>query len=406
MPGNKSRPSLESVEEKTVSDAASVSTHGNEDMLIQRIPTGQTSLEHQDGAPLESAVSYQSVPAQPSIPNGGTIAWLQVLAGFFMFFNSWYALHCQLYSELPLTNSQGLIERLRCLPIILHHHPHPRQQQQHRILDRLHPSFPHMLHHYLCRPSLRSRPRQIDCLFRLVHGRLRPDDGFARQLILPASSGTRLLHRHWRWMYLHRKRRYHPAILQHQAGFRHRHCRVREQSRRRSISDRIPRAATDGRIRMGNPDHGLHRTRHPLSPLRLHPSTRSPPPAQNHHRLLRLQRTALRPLLPRLLRRLHRPVRPVLLHYRIRRRCRPPHQTRILHAAHRLLRQHSRPHSSSLHRRHRRPAQRPSRLHSRCRYARLLLDPHPLHRRGLDHVVPPLWRFLRSVRVAAAFDCG
>lgn len=81
--------SLESFEEKHVSDSASISTQDQEDAPIQRTPTGRNTIQLSDGAPLESAISYQSVPAQPSIPNGGTVAWLQVLAGFFMFFNSW-----------------------------------------------------------------------------------------------------------------------------------------------------------------------------------------------------------------------------------------------------------------------------------------------------------------------------
>lgn len=89
MSGNKSRTSLESFEEKAVSDTASVSTNDKETEPIQRTPTSGTAVDQLDGAPLESAISYQSVPAQPSIPDGGTMAWLQVLAGFFMFFNSW-----------------------------------------------------------------------------------------------------------------------------------------------------------------------------------------------------------------------------------------------------------------------------------------------------------------------------
>ena len=92
MSGTRSRASLESYEEKAVSDSASVSTNDRGTEPIQRTPTSRTAVDHPDGAPLESAISYQSVPAQPSIPDGGTVAWLQVLAGFFMFFNSWYAL--------------------------------------------------------------------------------------------------------------------------------------------------------------------------------------------------------------------------------------------------------------------------------------------------------------------------
>jgi hypothetical protein len=89
MSGKMIRASLESHEEKAVSDSASVSTNDQENEPIQRTPTSRTAVDAADGAPLESAISYQSVPAQPSIPDGGMIAWLQVLAGFFMFFNSW-----------------------------------------------------------------------------------------------------------------------------------------------------------------------------------------------------------------------------------------------------------------------------------------------------------------------------
>lgn len=89
MSANQSRASLESYEKETVSESASISTHDKEAEPIQRTPTSRTAVDPPDGAPLESTISYQSVPAQPSIPNGGTVAWLQVLAGFFMFFNSW-----------------------------------------------------------------------------------------------------------------------------------------------------------------------------------------------------------------------------------------------------------------------------------------------------------------------------
>ncbi|KAK4495440.1 hypothetical protein PRZ48_013771 [Zasmidium cellare] len=42
-----------------------------------------------DGSPLEISPSHLSQPATPFIPNGGLTAWLQVLSGFFLFFNSW-----------------------------------------------------------------------------------------------------------------------------------------------------------------------------------------------------------------------------------------------------------------------------------------------------------------------------
>ena len=89
-----SRASVESFEEKPRQDSSAATTIDGEDGVqdahnktLTAVPedTGAPS----DGAPLELAISYQSVPAQPSIPNGGTTAWLQVLSGFFMFFNSW-----------------------------------------------------------------------------------------------------------------------------------------------------------------------------------------------------------------------------------------------------------------------------------------------------------------------------
>lgn len=95
MSGKTSRSSLESVEEKqahTPSDALSYDGHHDdaEGQAPERVQTRATMREPVEGeAPLEAVMSYQSIPATPSIPNGGLWAWLQVLAGFFMFFNSW-----------------------------------------------------------------------------------------------------------------------------------------------------------------------------------------------------------------------------------------------------------------------------------------------------------------------------
>jgi len=93
--GKTSRSSLESVEEKqahTPSDALSHDGQNDEeDQLPERVQTRGTMRDPiEGGAPLEVVMSYQSIAATPSIPNGGLWAWLQVLAGFFMFFNSWY----------------------------------------------------------------------------------------------------------------------------------------------------------------------------------------------------------------------------------------------------------------------------------------------------------------------------
>jgi hypothetical protein len=90
MSCTKSKASLESYEEKVVSESASVSTSDKENEPIHRIHTNRNGgFDPSDGAPLESATSKRSISTQSSIPDGGTVAWLQVLAGFFMFFNSW-----------------------------------------------------------------------------------------------------------------------------------------------------------------------------------------------------------------------------------------------------------------------------------------------------------------------------
>ena len=51
------------------------------------IRPGEVACE--DGAPLSIVPSKHSVTNIKSVPNGGTKAWLQVLGGFFIFFNTW-----------------------------------------------------------------------------------------------------------------------------------------------------------------------------------------------------------------------------------------------------------------------------------------------------------------------------
>jgi hypothetical protein len=58
--------------------------------------SSQTSLPHEGprdeetGAPIKKVTTKHSVSNVASIPNGGTLAWLQVLGAFFLFFNTWY----------------------------------------------------------------------------------------------------------------------------------------------------------------------------------------------------------------------------------------------------------------------------------------------------------------------------
>lgn len=40
----------------------------------------------------DTQMSPEVEKQQEDIPDGGLVAWLQVLGGFFMFFNSWYVM--------------------------------------------------------------------------------------------------------------------------------------------------------------------------------------------------------------------------------------------------------------------------------------------------------------------------
>jgi MFS family permease len=53
---------------------------------VYRVPTHHTIP---DGPTLEISPSQLNQPPQPGIPDGGFTAWVQVVCGFFMFFNSW-----------------------------------------------------------------------------------------------------------------------------------------------------------------------------------------------------------------------------------------------------------------------------------------------------------------------------
>lgn len=62
--------------------------HEEEEQLDVEPTSGDHVTRQKDQ--LEPVVSKQpSVNHVESIPNGGAMAWLQVLGGFFLFFNSW-----------------------------------------------------------------------------------------------------------------------------------------------------------------------------------------------------------------------------------------------------------------------------------------------------------------------------
>ena len=72
----------------------------------------ENQLDARDGPQQKASVQNTS-----SIPNGGLKAWLQVVAAFFIFFNTWYA---TLLSEIRiLTRYQGSPQHVRDISNVL-----------------------------------------------------------------------------------------------------------------------------------------------------------------------------------------------------------------------------------------------------------------------------------------------
>jgi hypothetical protein len=98
------------------------------------------------------------------------MAWLQVLACFLMFFKSWWAIPFTGVPVLCWPRCRGLLNAFGVFRIYY-------TLAQHRVMNRLHPSVPHLLHHHFRWAALRPRPRQSPRLLRLLDGSLQSDDG-------------------------------------------------------------------------------------------------------------------------------------------------------------------------------------------------------------------------------------
>ena len=84
-----------------------------------------------DREPFEkTAEAEANIPQQPKPvggppggppPNGGTTAWLQVLGGFFLFFNTWVCRRCFLSSVVTTgaDSLTGYLEHFRCVSDLL-----------------------------------------------------------------------------------------------------------------------------------------------------------------------------------------------------------------------------------------------------------------------------------------------
>lgn len=53
-------------------------------------PLGLTKTSSKIGVPTTKVSTRVSVNNTSQIPNGGTMAWMQVVGSFFLFFNTWY----------------------------------------------------------------------------------------------------------------------------------------------------------------------------------------------------------------------------------------------------------------------------------------------------------------------------
>lgn len=83
------RESIEEIKDYTPNTSRAHSEH---DIEKQQPPEEQHDPLRNystDGSPLEISPSHLSQPPTPYIPDGGLTAWLQVISGFFLFFNSW-----------------------------------------------------------------------------------------------------------------------------------------------------------------------------------------------------------------------------------------------------------------------------------------------------------------------------
>lgn len=63
---------------------------GSETTIVTTPCDPSNKSEHQEKAALDSPIIPSSGP--PKAPDGGLQAWLQVLGGFLIYFNTWYFL--------------------------------------------------------------------------------------------------------------------------------------------------------------------------------------------------------------------------------------------------------------------------------------------------------------------------
>jgi hypothetical protein len=176
---------------------------------------GNESPSPQDGSTLEKTVSTKSsVNNIKHVPDGGLTAWLQVLASFFLFFNSWVSTTpTTLY--LILTHEAGHRKYLRDIPNILRDRPPRFLYALGNFLDREYTGIPAHACGSGDRPHLRCRLCTHAPTNRLVSGSLWPDDALAIDSVLAGHAFPGHLHRSWLRLSLRTGCRYLVYLLQH-----------------------------------------------------------------------------------------------------------------------------------------------------------------------------------------------
>lgn len=138
------------------------------DEASDRQPDSVSNDEEKGVPPAEVAAEAEAKPAAPPgppggpAPNGGTKAWLQVLGGWMLFFNTWVSSTSGIrLRPNSLTLRVGRSQHLWCLPDLLR-----RRRSIHRfivghLMDRLHPVGDGAPCGRLRRPHLRPRSSSL-----------------------------------------------------------------------------------------------------------------------------------------------------------------------------------------------------------------------------------------------------
>jgi hypothetical protein len=206
-------------------------------------------------------------------PDGGLQAWLQILAGFSIFFNTWGLIASMYPSESgsedaqssgPASSRYMLLTRisLRRLPILLPHPACPAWLVVNHRLDRLalqlHDIFC-LLHHG---SDLRQRLPAGATIDRNLPACLRIHDDLAGRSALPVHPGSRRLRGTGQWHPLFDLQSYSRTVVGETSGIGKRNRRLRSRCRWHRLSYRLPQIASRCWVPMGRPSFGVHRTLH------------------------------------------------------------------------------------------------------------------------------------------------